>query len=122
MSRCVDLQGDSGADLGAGMDKLQFIVKHYAEEVSYTALNWLEKNRGKLHADLTTLLAASESPLLQSVGAEEDTTVATSKRPTVSGKFRMSLRQLSAARPARPLRRNFGVIEAPLSIFCISFW
>ena len=29
-----------GADLGAEMSKLQFIVKHYAEDVQYTALNW----------------------------------------------------------------------------------
>ncbi|KAL3913311.1 MAG: hypothetical protein SGPRY_008025, partial [Prymnesium sp.] len=34
-----------GADLGRAMDKLQFVIVHYAEAVQYTAYEWLEKNR-----------------------------------------------------------------------------
>ena len=33
-------------------------------QVHYTALNWLDKNRGFVNADLVGMLAASSSPLL----------------------------------------------------------
>lgn len=90
-----------GEDLGAQLDNLQFIVCHYAEEVTarriahcaqaalfecfmhsigpsqvaYTALNWVEKNRGRLHTDLVALLAVSDSPLLQLTAASREAPV-----------------------------------------------
>ena len=86
-----------GADLSSqikDVDKLQFIITHYAEDVQYTALGWLEKNRGKLQPDLASLIQKSESILLQTIAPPVEET--TSKGPTVSGRFRASLNKLSA--------------------------
>ena len=86
-----------GADLSAeikGVDKLQFIITHYAEDVLYTSLGWLEKNRGKLQPDLAALIANSDSMLLQHIAPPVEET--SSKGPTVSGRFRASLNNLSA--------------------------
>jgi len=88
-----------GADLGKEMDKLQFVITHYAEQVQYTAYNWLEKNRGKLSPELTSLLASSDNPIVQMAfpeGAAEPDPSLVKKTVTVSGKFRASLRALSA--------------------------
>ena len=90
-----------GADLSSeikDVDRLQFIVSHYAEDVQYTALSWLEKNRGKLPSDLAELIGNSESVLLQVIAPPADDPLGGGSKatPTVSGRFRASLNQLSA--------------------------
>jgi len=75
-------------------DKLQFIVRHYAGEVQYTAWRWLEKNRGTLHQDIPVLLASSSRPLLAALFAERAASDET-KRATVGASYRASLRALS---------------------------
>ena len=100
-----------GADLGATYDGLQFLVRHYAEEVAYTAHRWLERNRGVLHADAADLLASSASPLLQLAvpapppranadggggGGAGGGGAGGGRLPTVSGSFRAALRALAA--------------------------
>ena len=98
-------RGAVGADVGSDGQKLQFVVKHYAEDVQYTAFSWLEKNRGRLNAGQAELLATSESPLLQNIapasaGGEAEAAPrrggAAQKQPTVSGTFRASLNSLAA--------------------------
>jgi myosin heavy subunit len=83
-----------GPDLGQEMAKKQFIVKHFAEDVAYTAHNWLEKNRGKLHPDLATVMTNSESVFVQDIMPPPEPEGA--KGPTVSGAFRKSLSSLAA--------------------------
>jgi myosin-5 len=62
--------------------------------VQYTAHGWLEKNRGRLDADLHALLSGSRAMLVEQLfqprAADER------KPPTVGGTFRASLRALSA--------------------------
>jgi myosin heavy subunit len=81
-----------GKDLGDELSKLQFVVTHYAGQVQYTAHNWLEKNRGRLNADLAAVLGASNSEALGPLFSAESE----ERRPTVGGAFRASLRALSA--------------------------
>ncbi|EOD19243.1 hypothetical protein EMIHUDRAFT_75491, partial [Emiliania huxleyi CCMP1516] len=83
-----------GKATSAKFDKLQFIFRHYAGEVQYTANRWLEKNRGTLHPDLPKLLASSSRPLLAALFAERAASDET-KRATVGASFRASLRALS---------------------------
>ncbi|KAL1518830.1 hypothetical protein AB1Y20_003107 [Prymnesium parvum] len=82
-----------GADLGKAMDKLQFVVTHYAEKVQYTAFRWLEKNRGTLSPELTALLASAGNPIVQMAFPEASVV---KKTPTVSYTFRQSLRALAS--------------------------
>ena len=94
--------------------QLLFTLKHYAGEVTYTAQNWLDKDRLGLLQDLTALMIKSESPLIASLfytpSSEEPTKeapqgtptrrpkkeAATKKERTVFASFRASLRSLSA--------------------------
>lgn len=69
-----------GADLGKEMDKLQFVVIHFAEAVQYTAFNWLERNRNILSPELRALLASSDNPIVQIAFPAE---VSAAKPPTV---------------------------------------
>lgn len=70
-----------GAQLDDGKyDELQFVVTHYAGDVRYTAVDWLEKNRGTLAANLRRVMTTTACPLVaalfppdpfDSVGGEE---------------------------------------------------
>ena len=88
-----------------------FTLKHYAGDVTYTAANWLDKDRLGLLQDLTALMIKSESPLIASLFTSEEPTkeapqgtptrhpkkeAATKKERTVFASFRASLRSLSA--------------------------
>ena len=89
-----------GADLGKEFAPLQFVVQHYAMAVQYTAHQWLERNRGRLHSDLAALVGTSKSPLLQ-LAFEVPTVIVDDEKgkkkiPTVGATFRASLRALSA--------------------------
>jgi myosin heavy subunit len=60
--------GAQGAQLDdARYDKLQFVITHYAGPVRYTAVDWLEKNRGNLRADLRKVVASSSCPLVSAL-------------------------------------------------------
>ena len=45
--------------LGRDLDQLSFVVCHYAEPVMYTSDTWLDKNRGVLNEELTTLMGGA---------------------------------------------------------------
>ena len=49
---------------GAQLDRMTFIIVHYAEAVCYTADAWLDKNRGYLHPEVAYLLTQSDSQLV----------------------------------------------------------
>ena len=85
-------------------DELQFLIFHYAGEVRYTALSWMEKNFGRLQPDLALLMAVSDAPLLADLFTEDlegakgkaEGGKKEARRPTVGSTFRASLRALSA--------------------------
>ena len=79
---------------GAMLDRLSFIVVHYAEAVCYTADAWLDKNRGYLHPDVAYVLTQSDAPLVRTLFPMSCVDV--TKKSTVGSTFRKSLRQLSA--------------------------
>ena len=103
---------------------VEFIVRHYAGQVVYSASGWLDKNRGHLPANLSGLLASSTQPFLLSLftteasdGSEAETNagrrIAGSKAAsTVVGRFRASLKELfevlarTSARYIRCLKPN----------------
>ena len=103
-------KGRSASD--AEFDKLQFIMTHYAGEVRYTALNWLDKNRGFVNPEITVCMCSSKSELLVELFTVKEDAPASpagkspglrtkggrgggSKKPTVGSKFRASLKALS---------------------------
>ena len=45
----------------------QFVVRHYAGDVTYTAAGFLSKNKDALYAELPALLRASSVPLLRAL-------------------------------------------------------
>ena len=45
------------------LDRVQFVIEHYAGPVRYTAPNWLDKNRGVVPTELCALMAGSQCPL-----------------------------------------------------------
>lgn len=63
-----------GADLGKEMDKLQFVIHHFAESVQYTAYKWLDRNRNVLSPELRSLLASSDNPIVQMAFPAESST------------------------------------------------
>lgn len=79
---------------GLELDSLSFVVVHYAGPVLYTAHEWLEKNRGKLSADLAFAISQSEVPLLARLfpATKKETS---KKAPSVGMAFRRSLKELS---------------------------
>mmetsp|Transcript_31792 Transcript_31792/g.66569 ORF Transcript_31792/g.66569 Transcript_31792/m.66569 type:complete len:1417 (+) Transcript_31792:14-4264(+) len=79
------------------LDKLQFCVTHYAGKVTYTALGWMDKNRGFLQPDLAFLMSTSSNALLESLfppATKKDSK--DKKGSTTLATFRNSLRALSA--------------------------
>ena len=51
----------------AASQELQFIVTHYAGDVTYTATHWLDKNKGAINQDVSFLMQQSKSALLAEV-------------------------------------------------------
>jgi myosin heavy subunit len=78
------------------VDKLQFCVQHYAGNVMYTSVNWLEKNRGFLQPDLAFLMSTSSDSLLQSLFPVSQKKKDDKKTSTLLATFRASLRALTA--------------------------
>ncbi len=81
---------------GKDLDKLRFSITHYAGKVTYTAEQWLDKNRGFLQPELAFLLSTSSSSLLSSLFAPSAEAKAEKAKSTVLSTFRASLKQLSA--------------------------
>jgi len=81
---------------GKDLDKVRFSIQHYAGKVTYTAEQWLDKNRGFLQPELSFLLSTSSSSLLSSLFAPSSEAKAEKGKSTVLSTFRASLRQLSA--------------------------
>ena len=93
-----------------------FIVKHYAEDVTYTAEGFLEKNKDTLYEEHLLMLRASSLPLLSTLFSDSDASAAAGngknrgicsgsgagggggagkgKRATVGAQFQASLSQL----------------------------
>ena len=44
---------------GANLDRLGFVVKHFAGPVMYTAHQWLDKNRGSMNVDMIQMLTST---------------------------------------------------------------
>ena len=107
--------GRRRADSDVRLARVQFTVRHFASAVTYTATNWLEKNRGQLRVELETVLAessseiaadifgdhpmrpeAAEAPQLRRGSAQNSATRRGAAPKTVLGKFRLSLRDLSS--------------------------
>eukprot|EP00322_Chrysochromulina_rotalis_P026702 CAMPEP_0115887378 /NCGR_PEP_ID=MMETSP0287-20121206/31730_1 /TAXON_ID=412157 /ORGANISM="Chrysochromulina rotalis, Strain UIO044" /LENGTH=1428 /DNA_ID=CAMNT_0003343967 /DNA_START=24 /DNA_END=4312 /DNA_ORIENTATION=+ len=81
---------------GKDLDKVRFSIMHYAGKVTYTAENWIDKNRGFLQPELAFLLSTSSSSLLSSLFTVTPDSRAEKSKTTVLSTFRQSLRQLSA--------------------------
>ena len=79
---------------GADLDRMSFIVSHYAGPVMYTASKWLEKNKGTMSNDTFTMVLQSKNDLVS--GLFPARVVDANKKTTVSLSFRKSLRELSA--------------------------
>ena len=87
-----ELTGKEFKSQGGDLDRLNFVVVHYAEPVMYTADGWLDKNRGYLRPDLAFVLTQSSSPLMRELFPP--TVVDVTKKSSVSSTFRKSLSQL----------------------------
>jgi myosin heavy subunit len=75
---------------------LQFVVKHYAGPVLYTAAGFLSKNRDLLQPDVHAFMSGSASPFIQQLFPPAATGLAAKRgrAPTLGGQFRASLQQL----------------------------
>jgi hypothetical protein len=81
---------------GNELDRISFVVVHYAGPVMYTGFEWLEKNRGRLHPDLAFTLSQSDNELCRELFKDVAAESAKPKKDSVGMIFRKSLRQLSA--------------------------
>ncbi|KAK2155486.1 hypothetical protein NP493_2068g00002 [Ridgeia piscesae] len=52
-------------------DELAFVITHFADEVTYSANNFLEKNRDRLGANLVSLLQKSENDFIKDLFSAE---------------------------------------------------
>jgi len=86
--------GNTYPSHGGELDRMSFVVVHFAEPVCYTAEGWLDKNRGYLHPDVAYVLTQSDSALIREIFPMSVLDVA--KKSTVGALFRKSLRSLSA--------------------------
>ena len=87
---------------GGNLDRLGFVVKHFAGPVMYTAHQWLDKNRGSMNVDMIQMLTATSNALISTMFP---LTMADPKKSTVSSVFRKSLRDLSSTM-LQVLKRN----------------
>jgi myosin heavy subunit len=73
-----------------------FIVKHYAGDVTYTVTGWLEKNRDTLKPELQQCLVKSSDKLVASLFADANGAAPTGggKKTTVGAIFRKQLEEL----------------------------
>jgi myosin-1 len=77
------------------MDRDQFRLVHYAGNVTYSVVGFLEKNRDLLFKDLSQAMFACERPLLKTLFPEGNPKLQTLKRPPTMGyQFRSSVAQL----------------------------
>ncbi|KAL6076835.1 Myosin-VIIa, variant 2 [Balamuthia mandrillaris] len=70
-----------------------FIVKHYAGDVSYETTGFLEKNRDTLGSDVLEGIQTSSCPFIRSLFPEK-VDIGGKKPPTVGNQFREQLKQL----------------------------
>lgn len=71
-----------------------FTLKHYAGDVTYNVIGFLEKNKDTLFQDLKYAMTTSSIPLLQTLFPKEDQN-AQNKRPTTAGtQFRTAVNEL----------------------------
>ena len=59
----------------------KFIVKHYAGPVCYDVTNFLEKSKDTLHADISSIMRESTSPLMKKLFAAPTTDAAAASAP-----------------------------------------
>lgn len=82
-----------------------FVIKHYAENVTYDCRGWLEKNKDETPLDIALTLAAGSNPLMAMLfpPAEDDSNAVntpksaskgTRRSPTVISQFKSSLAEL----------------------------
>ena len=98
-------------------DKEGFILKHFAGEVTYSVLGWLDKNNDKLSEDYEKHLAGSSKALIKSFGKLPRTTAAaraargSAARPPARRRSRAASSRRSrscSTRSSRPTRTSSG--------------
>jgi len=109
-------------DRRKGLDKSQFILKHYAGEVTYEVSGFLDKNKDRLYDDLEACITSSNSSYV--VNLFEGTS--DNKRETQGGRFKRQLTSLMSSLAAtepqyiRCIKANSskkaGIFEAPLCL------
>lgn len=72
----------------------QFIIKHYAGDVTYTVKGMTEKNKDQLLKDLLLLVGQSENPFLRSLFPEEVDLDNRKRPPTAGDKIKASANDL----------------------------
>jgi myosin I len=72
----------------------QFLVKHYAGDVMYTAAGMTDKNKDQLLRDLFDLVAASGNPFMHSIFPEQVDHDSKKRPPTAGDKIRSSANDL----------------------------
>lgn len=70
--------------------EVQFSVRHYAGEVTYTTTGWLERNKDTISDDVTALMSQSTNPLIVSIFSA----LGKAGKATVATQFKNSLAQL----------------------------
>ena len=92
------------------MSKVEFTLKHYAGPVTYTTIAFVDKNKDTLSDDLTDLIKASNSVLLQGLFVPKETPETPKKaagpgkrrtnNETVTSKFKSQVPFLTACFPS----------------------
>ena len=75
-----------------------FVVRHFADEVTYDVDGFVEKNRDRMHADLLLALQSTKNEFLLSLFAEVDADLGGGgkrKRPTQAKVFQQQLENLA---------------------------
>eukprot|EP00808_Paulinella_micropora_P008044 g38895.t1 len=78
-------------------NRTQFIVHHFAGDVTYETSGFLEKNRDKLPEAIRSLLADSKVSIVPAMFAEEADANKARKTPPLAKQFALSLKALSDA-------------------------
>jgi len=118
-----------------GNGKTQFLLRHYAGDVSYEAMGFLDKNKDRLYDDLEACMGSSGSAYLRGLFPQPDNASggvggggggASSKRETQGGRFKRQLGSLMASLAAtepqyiRCIKANSlkkpDLFEAPLCL------
>jgi hypothetical protein len=71
-----------------------FCVRHFAGEVTYDVLGFLEKNRDTLTEDLVDMLRSSKHPYLKSLYPDDEAVSTSSRKASLAKQFQKQLKDL----------------------------